>query len=190
MDQRSPWGTSGPARTLSDVGLAHPSGSGHFKRRDQHARAEPELDGARQTMFKHPRFGADSPNFSRHSRTLSDSAASDCGARAGSAPRASSPPPHHDDDPAAWDGIIRCPTTKRRFLRIQGLLRKPWDGPALSLNRRDGHRRGCSDRNGRGPRVTTVTKEGFVVMESETGCHRDAPAKRALEGRLKTREDV
>jgi len=61
---------------------------------------------------------------------------------------------------------------------------EPWDGPA-SIAFTDGRRIGAVlDRNGLRPSRYTVTKDGLVVMASETGVLEIPPSQVAFKGRL------
>ena len=58
---------------------------------------------------------------------------------------------------------------KRTFYKFNSCLMEPWDGPA-SIPFTDGKYIGALlDRNGLRPSRYSVTKDGYVIMSSETG---------------------
>jgi glutamate synthase (ferredoxin) len=58
---------------------------------------------------------------------------------------------------------------KEHFINLIAVLWSPWDGPA-SIPFTDGKYIGALlDRNGLRPSRYTVTKDGYVIMSSETG---------------------
>jgi len=78
--------------------------------------------------------------------------------------------------PEAWERHESMSDEKRAFYQYHGCLLEPWDGPA-SIAFTDGRRIGAVlDRNGLRPSRYLVTKDGFVVMASETGVL-DIPAE-------------
>src|SRR6201999_592202 len=73
---------------------------------------------------------------------------------------------------------------KRDFYEYHSCLIEPWDGPA-ALAFTDGKRiGGILDRNGLRPARWTVTKDGLVVMASETGVLDIPPENVERKGRL------
>jgi glutamate synthase (NADPH) large chain len=73
---------------------------------------------------------------------------------------------------------------KKAFYEYHSCLMEPWDGPA-SIPFTDGTFVGAIlDRNGLRPARYTVTKDGFVVMASETGVVDIDPANVIRKGRL------
>ncbi len=140
---------------------------------------------ARQTMFQHPVFGADIPKlFPIIPNGLSDSAAFDCALELLHATGRSLPHAIMMMIPAAWDGHESMPDDEKAFYEYHSCLMEPWDGPA-SLAFTDGTVIGAVlDRNGLRPSRYTVTKDGFVVMASETGVLDIDPANIAEKGRL------
>ncbi|HLJ11453.1 MAG TPA: glutamate synthase subunit alpha, partial [Planctomycetaceae bacterium] len=86
---------------------------------------------ARQTMFKHPVFGADIPKlFPIIPESLSDSAAFDCALELLSATGRSLPHAMMMMIPAAWDGHESMPDDEKAFYEYHACLMEPWDGPA------------------------------------------------------------
>ena len=71
--------------------------------------------------------------------------------------------------PEAWEKYDSMPEEKKNFYRYHACLLEPWDGPA-SIAFTDGKSIGAVlDRNGLRPSRYLVTKDGLVVMASETG---------------------
>ena len=71
--------------------------------------------------------------------------------------------------PEAWQSDAQMPQNKRDFYEYHSCLMEPWDGPA-ALCFSDGRSIGAVlDRNGLRPARWLVTKDGIVVMGSETG---------------------
>jgi len=78
--------------------------------------------------------------------------------------------------PEAWEKHESMEQEKKDFYRYHGCLMEPWDGPA-SIAFTDGRGIGAVlDRNGLRPSRYLVTRDGLVVMASETGVL-DIPAK-------------
>ncbi len=78
--------------------------------------------------------------------------------------------------PEAWEKHESMPQDKKDFYRYHGCLMEPWDGPA-SIAFSDGRHIGAVlDRNGLRPSRYLVTRDGLVVMASETGVL-DIPAR-------------
>ena len=71
--------------------------------------------------------------------------------------------------PEAWQNHESMSDAKRAFYQFHSCMMEPWDGPA-SIAFTDGRQIGAVlDRNGLRPSRYTVTKDGLVVMASETG---------------------
>lgn len=71
--------------------------------------------------------------------------------------------------PEAWEKNPFMDSRKKAFYEFNACLMEPWDGPA-SIPFTDGKFIGAVlDRNGLRPSRYTVTKDGYVVMASETG---------------------
>ncbi|HEY8943579.1 MAG TPA: glutamate synthase large subunit, partial [Polyangiaceae bacterium] len=86
--------------------------------------------------------------------------------------------------PEAWQNDPLMPEHKRDFYEYHSCLMEPWDGPA-ALAFTDGKRiGGILDRNGLRPARWTVTKDGLVVLASETGVLEVAPENIERKGRL------
>ncbi|MCK6682111.1 MAG: glutamate synthase large subunit [Thermoanaerobaculia bacterium] len=86
--------------------------------------------------------------------------------------------------PEPWSRHESMSAERKAFYEFHSCFMEPWDGPA-SIAFTDGRRIGAIlDRNGLRPSRWLVTKDGLVVMASETGVL-DIPADRILQkGRL------
>jgi glutamate synthase domain-containing protein 2/glutamate synthase domain-containing protein 1 len=86
--------------------------------------------------------------------------------------------------PEAWQSDTQMPEHKRDFYEYHSCLVEPWDGPA-ALAFTDGKViGGILDRNGLRPARWTETKDGLVVLASETGVLDIAPENVKRKGRL------
>ncbi len=86
--------------------------------------------------------------------------------------------------PEAWQNHATMSEEKKAFYQYHACLSEPWDGPA-SIPFSDGTCVGAVlDRNGLRPSRYTVTKDGFVIMGSETGVLEIDPANVVQKGRL------
>ncbi len=86
--------------------------------------------------------------------------------------------------PEAWQNHETMDDDKRAFYEYHASMMEPWDGPA-SIPFTDGKCIGAVlDRNGLRPSRYTVTKDGFVIMGSESGVIEVDPANVAAKGRL------
>lgn len=86
--------------------------------------------------------------------------------------------------PAAWDGHETMPDDEKAFYEYHSCMMEPWDGPA-SITFTDGTVIGAVlDRNGLRPSRFTVTKDGFIIMGSETGVLPIDPSNVVQRGRL------
>ena len=71
--------------------------------------------------------------------------------------------------PASWDGHESMSDELKNFYKFHSILMEPWDGPALVVCT-DGKKVGAIlDRNGLRPFRYSVTKDGTLIMGSETG---------------------
>ncbi|HJN58649.1 MAG TPA: glutamate synthase central domain-containing protein, partial [Dehalococcoidia bacterium] len=71
--------------------------------------------------------------------------------------------------PEAWEGHESMDQKLKDFYKFHSILMEPWDGPALIVCT-DGKKVGAVlDRNGLRPFRYTVTKDGMLIMGSETG---------------------
>ncbi len=86
--------------------------------------------------------------------------------------------------PEAWQNHATMADEKKAFYEYHACMMEPWDGPA-SLAFTDGKWLGAMlDRNGLRPSRYTVTRDGIVVMGSETGVLDIEPAAVLRKGRL------
>ena len=86
--------------------------------------------------------------------------------------------------PEAYDGREDLSDELRGFYAFHGCLTEPWDGPA-SISFTDGTVIGATlDRNGLRPGRWMETKDGWVVLASETGVLDEPPENVLRKGRL------
>jgi len=86
--------------------------------------------------------------------------------------------------PEAWDADSTMPQEKRDFYEYHASLMEPWDGPA-AVAFTDGKWLGATlDRNGLRPARYLVTKDGQLIVASETGVLPIKPENVSLKGRL------
>ncbi|MDE3743763.1 glutamate synthase large subunit [Maribacter polysaccharolyticus] len=86
--------------------------------------------------------------------------------------------------PEAWEKNPEMSEAKRAFYEYNSCTMEPWDGPA-SIPFTDGNYIGALlDRNGLRPSRYTVTKNGNVIMSSETGVIDIKPEDVEFHGRL------
>jgi glutamate synthase (ferredoxin) len=86
--------------------------------------------------------------------------------------------------PEAWENHRTMPQEKKDFYAYHSCLMEPWDGPA-SIAVTDGEVIGATlDRNGLRPSRYCVTRDGRVIMASETGVLPVPPGEVVLKGRL------
>ena len=86
--------------------------------------------------------------------------------------------------PEAWGPKFHLSDDKRGFYEYHAAIMEPWDGPA-ALVFTDGRYIGATlDRNGLRPCRYTVTRDGYVVLASETGVIDFEPERILRKGRL------
>jgi len=86
--------------------------------------------------------------------------------------------------PEAWEKHASMDEDKKAFYQYNACIMEPWDGPA-SIPFTDGKYIGALlDRNGLRPSRYSVTKDGYVVMSSETGVLDILPENIEKHGRL------
>ena len=86
--------------------------------------------------------------------------------------------------PEAYGGRDDVPEELRGFYAYHGCLMEPWDGPA-AIAFTDGRVIGATlDRNGLRPGRWLETRDGWVVLASETGVLDEPPANVLRKGRL------
>jgi glutamate synthase (NADPH) large chain len=86
--------------------------------------------------------------------------------------------------PEAWDADSTMPADKRAFYEFHASLMEPWDGPA-AVAFTDGKWLGATlDRNGLRPARYLITKDGMLILASETGVLPVKPEDVESKGRL------
>ena len=86
--------------------------------------------------------------------------------------------------PEAWEKNPEMSDAKKAFYEYNSCIMEPWDGPA-SIPFTDGNYIGAVlDRNGLRPSRYSVTKNGYVIMSSETGVIDIDPKNIESHGRL------
>jgi glutamate synthase domain-containing protein 2/glutamate synthase domain-containing protein 1/glutamate synthase domain-containing protein 3 len=86
--------------------------------------------------------------------------------------------------PEAWGPKFQMSEDKRSFYEYHSAVMEPWDGPAAMVFC-DGRYLGATlDRNGLRPARYTVTRDGMIVLASETGVMDFAPDRIVRLGRL------
>jgi len=86
--------------------------------------------------------------------------------------------------PEAWGAKYHMSADKRAFYEYHAAIQEPWDGPAALVFTDGRYIGGTLDRNGLRPSRYTVTRDGLIVLASETGVI-DFPGERILRrGRL------
>ncbi|UAB76003.1 glutamate synthase large subunit [Mesoflavibacter sp. SCSIO 43206] len=86
--------------------------------------------------------------------------------------------------PEAWEKNPKMSEAKKAFYEYNSCIMEPWDGPA-SIPFTDGNYIGAVlDRNGLRPSRYSVTKDGYVIMSSETGVIEIDPKNIEKHGRL------
>ena len=86
--------------------------------------------------------------------------------------------------PEAYQGRTDLPDDLKGFYQFHGCLMEAWDGPA-AVAFTDGRVIGATlDRNGLRPGRWFETKDGWVVLASETGVLEEAPENIIRKGRL------
>ncbi len=86
--------------------------------------------------------------------------------------------------PEAWGQKFHMGADKRAFYEYHAAVMEPWDGPA-ALVFTDGRYIGATlDRNGLRPCRYTITRDGYVVLASETGVLQFEPERVLKLGRL------
>jgi len=140
---------------------------------------------ARQHLFQSELFGADMPKlFPIATPGASDSAILDNAIELLYHTGRSLPHAIMMLIPEAWQRHRTMSDEKRAFYEYHACLMEAWDGPA-SIPFTDGRVVGAVlDRNGLRPSRYTVTRDGLVIMASETGVLPVEPAKVSAKGRL------
>ncbi len=139
---------------------------------------------ARQSMMSSPLFDDVSKLFPVIQPQVSDSAALDNAVEMLTMAGRSLPHVMAMLIPEAWDADNTMPADKRAFYEYHASLMEPWDGPA-AVAFTDGRVIGATlDRNGLRPARYLITRNGLLVMASETGVLPFAPEEIEYKGRL------
>ena len=86
--------------------------------------------------------------------------------------------------PQAWNGNELMDEKEKAYYNYHAAIMEPWDGPA-AIAFTNGIQLGAMlDRNGLRPSRYTITKDGFVILASETGVLETEPANVEYSGRL------
>ena len=86
--------------------------------------------------------------------------------------------------PEAWDADTTMQAEKKAYYEFHASIMEPWDGPA-AVAFTDGHILGATlDRNGLRPSRYLVTKDGLLIVASETGVLPVKPEDVTYKGRL------
>jgi len=86
--------------------------------------------------------------------------------------------------PEAWEKNPDMSDSKKAFYEYNSCQMEPWDGPSLDSFYRWKFIGAVLDRNGLRPSRYTVTKDGNVIMSSETGVVEIKPEEVEFHGRL------
>ncbi len=90
----------------------------------------------------------------------------------------------------AWGAKYKMSPDQRGFFEYHAGLMEPWDGPA-AITFTNGHQVGALlDRNGLRPLRYTITRDGFMVLASETGVLDIDPASVLERGALRPGEMI
>jgi glutamate synthase (NADPH) large chain len=139
---------------------------------------------ARQSMMSSPQFDDLSKLFPLIQPHVSDSAALDNAVELLTMAGRSLPHVMAMLIPEAWDADSTMSAEKRAFYEYHASLMEPWDGPA-AVAFTDGRVIGATlDRNGLRPARYLITRDGLLVMASETGVLPFAPEEIEYKGRL------
>jgi glutamate synthase (NADPH/NADH) large chain len=140
---------------------------------------------AREAILSHPRFGGDLKDlFPLIEPGRSDSASFDNMLELLVLSGRSLPHALMMLIPEAWNNRNPIPEDLKAFYEYHACLMEPWDGPASMVFCDGRYVGGTLDRNGLRPSRYTVTKDGLIVMASETGVQDFEAAEVAYKGRL------
>ena len=87
--------------------------------------------------------------------------------------------------PESWNDKNPISQELKAFYEYHACMMEPWDGPASVVFFDGRYVGGTLDRNGLRPSRYTITKDGLIVMASETGVQDFKPEEVAQKGRLK-----
>ncbi|MDR0557217.1 MAG: glutamate synthase large subunit [Treponema sp.] len=140
---------------------------------------------ARESLFSHPRFGdrlkAILPSIEPE---RSDSASFDNALELLVMSGRSLPHALMMLIPEAWNEKNPIPQELKDFYEYHACIMEPWDGPASMVFCDGRYVGGTLDRNGLRPSRYTITKDGLIVMGSETGVQDFKPEEVEYKGRL------
>ncbi|MDR2783680.1 MAG: glutamate synthase large subunit [Treponema sp.] len=140
---------------------------------------------ARESLFSHPRFGdqlkAILPSIEPG---RSDSASFDNALELLVMSGRSLPHALMMLIPEAWNEKNPIPQELKDFYEYHACIMEPWDGPASMVFCDGRYVGGTLDRNGLRPSRYTITKDGLIVMGSETGVQDFRPEEVEYKGRL------
>ena len=86
--------------------------------------------------------------------------------------------------PEPWENNKNISQKKRDFYQYYATMLEPWDGPAAILFSDGRYAGGMLDRNGLRPARYLITRDGLMVIASETGVLQIPPAEIESKGRL------
>jgi glutamate synthase (NADPH/NADH) large chain len=86
--------------------------------------------------------------------------------------------------PESWNDKNPIPDELKRFYEYHACTMEPWDGPASMVFCDGRYVGGTLDRNGLRPSRYTITKDGLIVMASETGVQDFESGEVEYKGRL------
>ena len=86
--------------------------------------------------------------------------------------------------PQAWGQTFTMSADKRAFYEYNSAIMEPWDGPAALMFCDDRYIGATLDRNGLRPARYTITKDGLIIMASETGVYDVEPQNIQSRGHL------
>ncbi|MDR1908730.1 MAG: glutamate synthase large subunit [Spirochaetaceae bacterium] len=86
--------------------------------------------------------------------------------------------------PESWNDRNPIPQELKDFYEYHACIMEPWDGPASMVFCDGRYVGGTLDRNGLRPSRYTITRDGFIIMGSETGVQDIAPEDVTYKGRL------
>jgi glutamate synthase (NADPH/NADH) large chain len=141
---------------------------------------------AREGLFSHPRFGAAIRDIlpAVGGDDKSDSATFDNALELLVMSGRSLPHALMMLIPESWNNKNPIPQELKDFYEYHACIMEPWDGPASMVFCDGRYVGGTLDRNGLRPSRYTVTKNGLIVMGSETGVQDFKSEEVAYKGRL------
>ncbi len=87
--------------------------------------------------------------------------------------------------PESFNKKNPIPESLKAFYEYHSTIMEPWDGPAAMVFSDGRYIGGTLDRNGLRPSRYVITKNGLMVMASETGVQKFAPEEIVEKGRLR-----